>query len=464
MGATAVPAVSRRGVGAFMHATSDARLLARVRDGDDAAFEVLYDRHHRGLLAFCRHMLGSQDDAEDVLQHVFIAAHRHAREDARPLDFKPWIYAVARNRCLSVMRGRRLSLPLDDVAEPSTDGLATAATVEVREDMQHLLRDMAGLPDDQRAALLLSELGDMSHDQIGATLGVPRTKVKALVFQARESLMNARRARETDCREIQEQLATLSGGALRRTNLRRHVATCPACAAFKAEVNRQKAAMAAVLPVLPSALLKDTVLAAVLGGGGTAGAAVAAGGAAAGAGAGGLLAGSLVAKGLAVVAVAGTLGGGVAAVDRDDAVRARIAPVKSAAPAPAAPAMPASARPVPAARVVAPYRPERRKRPASRRADVRIAPPAMSAPVPAGVRGKPQPAGRPKAAKPERVKANGRGHAAPRPVKPVHGKPAKPKAKDDRAARVRPAREPAPQAAAPATGDAPGKRSGKSRP
>jgi RNA polymerase sigma factor (sigma-70 family) len=259
-------------------------------------------------------MLGSREEAEDVLQHVFLAVHRHLRDDDRPIQLKGWLYAVARNRCLSILRARREAVALDDVAEPSTDGLAIAAAVERRQDLQHLLGDLAGLPDDQRAALLLSELGDLSHDEIAAALDVRREKVKALVFQARESLMNSRRAREADCREIQAQLATLRGGALRRTTLRRHVAVCPSCAAFKAEVKRQTAALALVLPAVPSAVLKKSILAGVFGGGGGGGAAVVAGGAAT-AGGSGMLGSGLLTKGLAVAALAGGAGaGGVAEV------------------------------------------------------------------------------------------------------------------------------------------------------
>ena len=79
---------------------------------------------------------------------------------------------------------------------------------------------------------MLSELGDLSHDEIAEVLGVRRDKVKALVFQARESLAGWRAARETPCAEIREQLATLRGGALRRATLRRHLARCPGCRAF----------------------------------------------------------------------------------------------------------------------------------------------------------------------------------------------------------------------------------------
>lgn len=310
MEAAALPVGGRRSGRGLFRTASDDRLVERLRRGDEGAFEVLYDRHHANLLAFCRHMLGSREEAEDALQHVFLAVHRRITTDGRPLQLKAWMYAVARNRCLSMLRARRDAVALDDVQEPSTDGLAVAAAVEQREDLRGMLGDLAGLPDEQRAALVLTELGDLSHDEIGEALGVRKDKVKALVFQARESLMSARAARETDCREIQEQLASARGAALRRSTLRKHVAVCPNCAAFKAEVQRQRAAFAIVLPVIPSALLKKSVLAGVFGGGGGGGGAALLGGGAAAAGGGLFGSSGVAAKVLVAAAIAGGAGGG----------------------------------------------------------------------------------------------------------------------------------------------------------
>ena len=87
-----------------------------------------------------------------------------------------------------------------------------SAQVQRRADLRDLVDELQRLPDDQRAALVLFELGDESHEQIAAVLGVRREKVKALVFQAREALMRARDARETPCVEIREQLATRAAG------------------------------------------------------------------------------------------------------------------------------------------------------------------------------------------------------------------------------------------------------------
>jgi RNA polymerase sigma factor (sigma-70 family) len=278
---------------------SDEAIVARVRAGDDRAFELIFDRYHRGLLAFCAHMLGNRDEAEDALQHSFMAAYRAMRATDGEIRLKAWLYTIARNRCLSVLRARREQVAFDET-RGATDGVA--ADVDRRAELRGLLADLERLPEEQRAALVLFELGDHAHDEIAEILGVRREKVKALVFQARESLASWRRARETPCAEIREQLATLRGAALKRVTLRRHVARCESCRAFEGEVRHQRKALAAVLPIVPTAGLKGAVLASVLDGG----TAAAGGGGAAIAGLG--AAKGLAAKTMLCAAVAGSAG------------------------------------------------------------------------------------------------------------------------------------------------------------
>src|SRR5262249_5389831 len=102
---------------------SDDALVARVRAGDDRAFEIGFDRYHRGLLSFCAHMLGSSEEAEDALQHTFLAAYRSMRRTSGPIRLKAWLYTIARNRCLSMLRARREQVAFDETRAP-TDGLA----------------------------------------------------------------------------------------------------------------------------------------------------------------------------------------------------------------------------------------------------------------------------------------------------------------------------------------------------
>src|SRR5919202_6266476 len=117
---------------------SDERLVEQLRRGNEAAFEVMYDRHHRGILAFCRHMLGSHEEAEDAVQHTFISAHGSLLSSDREVRLKPWLYTIARNRSLSVLRARREQSELPD--EVPTAGLSDA--VVERDDLRRVLADV----------------------------------------------------------------------------------------------------------------------------------------------------------------------------------------------------------------------------------------------------------------------------------------------------------------------------------
>lgn len=230
---------------------TDAHLVTLVREGEMAAFESIYDRYQRGIQSFCRHLLGDAEEAADVVQHTFLAAYNTIVSSDKPILLRAWLYTIARNRCYSVLRARR-EQPRGGVVEGVSEGLTTH--VLRREDLRQLLHDMRRLPDDQRGALVLAGLGTLNHQEVADTLGVPATKVKALVFQARESLMAAQKARETDCSEIREQLTTLRGAALRRGNLRRHLRDCPACREFSAQAHGNRRRQA-ILPVAASGAL-----------------------------------------------------------------------------------------------------------------------------------------------------------------------------------------------------------------
>ena len=137
----------------LLRLAGDERLVDYVRNASQPAFEVLYDRHHRAILAFCRHMLSDATEAEDAVQHVFMSAYRDLVGSDKVIQLKPWLYTIARNRCLTILRGRR-ETAVDEIDTPSLENLAD--TVQKRQDLQDLLRDVAHLPEEQRAALVLS--------------------------------------------------------------------------------------------------------------------------------------------------------------------------------------------------------------------------------------------------------------------------------------------------------------------
>jgi RNA polymerase sigma factor (sigma-70 family) len=382
----------------LLRLASDERLVDILRGGSEAAFEVMYARHHRGVLSFCRHMLGSVEEAEDAVQHTFLAAYRDLLRTDKPIQLRPWLYTIARNRCLSVLRARR-ERPSDEPLEPSTEHLSHE--VETRHDLRALLGDLSRLPPDQRAALVLAELGDISHDEIGAVLGCPKEKVKALVFQARSSLIASRTARETPCGEIREQLANLRGGSLRRNTLRRHLRECPGCRDYRDQVLAQRSALALILPVAPTLGLKATVLSAV-------GITAAAGG------------GSATIAATAVVAVC-VAGGGTAAVDiarDDDGKRPAVRE-------------PRPARVVPAAAAPATVAVQRRAAPASRHAAAPADPVRHKAKRHRNGHGRPAEqvkAERGKGADPEAARPAGAQGPKPKAARPLRAQGPKPKA------------------------------------
>jgi len=291
-----------------MAMSRDARLLDWARRGDGAAFERLHARHQAAVLSFCRHLTGSWEDAEDAVQHTFLAAYRRITEGEETPDWQPWLFTVARNRCLTLLRARRgESLLADPELAATVDGLAVE--VERREELRDIVRDMARLPEPQRAALVLSQLDALSYREIGTVLGVTPEKVKALVFQARSSLASAREARDAPCVEIRQEIATARGSALRRRLLRRHVGQCDGCREFEVAMLRQRDDLSILLPVAPSVGLGQAILGALdRETAASGGAATVAGGATAG------LGGTLAAIGLPGVAklavVAAVVGGG----------------------------------------------------------------------------------------------------------------------------------------------------------
>jgi RNA polymerase sigma factor (sigma-70 family) len=292
------PLGSRR----LLRLAGDDRLVQQIRRGSEAAFEVAFERHSPAILGYCRHMLGSPEEAEDAVQHTFVAAYSDLqRGGEREIALKPWLFTIARNRCLSMLRARREHA----LEQPELVTAGLAEQVERRAELRQLLADLRGLPEEQRDALLLAEVGGLPQAEIADVLGCEVSRVKGLVYRARSALIAQRSARELPCEQVREQLATLRGGSLRRAELRLHVRDCPGCRAFREEVRRQRQLMSVALPVVPTLSLKASVFAAA---GVSAGAAGGGGAAAAGL----LGGGSVVAK----LAVAGVLvvSGGTAAV------------------------------------------------------------------------------------------------------------------------------------------------------
>src|SRR4051794_36835710 len=167
---------------------SDERLIALVRRGNSHAFEALVARYQSRLLAFCRHMLSSKEDAEDVLQEVFAAAYNAILADQREINVRPWLYRIARNRSLNHLR-RAQAVGVDSMdIHFSEGGLTTADKAHKREEFRLLIADVQDLPETQRTALLLREIDALSYEQISEAMETTVPSVKSLLVRARVSL------------------------------------------------------------------------------------------------------------------------------------------------------------------------------------------------------------------------------------------------------------------------------------
>jgi RNA polymerase sigma factor (sigma-70 family) len=201
-----------RGPSPLLRLQSDEKLIALTRRGHGAAFEALCSRYEARLLAFCRHMLGSREDAEDVLQEVFAAAYSAVLADTREINARPWLYRIARNRSLNHLR-RASAIGVDSMDVHFADhGASTSDRALGRESFRELLYDVTRLPETQRTALLLREIDALSYEQIAHAMETTVPSVKSLLVRARISLAEAAEARKLSCDEVRLELGHVAEG------------------------------------------------------------------------------------------------------------------------------------------------------------------------------------------------------------------------------------------------------------
>jgi RNA polymerase sigma-70 factor (ECF subfamily) len=188
----------RRGDAAHdLGTATDEELLVLAQGGDSVAFETLVRRYTPPLYAFATRILGSADDAADVAQHTFVQCYNTLPRLRSDTPIRPWLYRVARNRCLDLIRQRRIlpmDLPRDD--DEQLDAMAAIAdsgpsleSLAERHDLQRLLAEaIAGLPSKYREVVVLRYEGDLTFGEIAETLGIPENSAKTLFQRAKGML------------------------------------------------------------------------------------------------------------------------------------------------------------------------------------------------------------------------------------------------------------------------------------
>src|SRR5204863_9542804 len=121
------------------------RLVRLAADGDTAAFEAIFARHHQEVYRYCRAILGTEQDAEDALQNTMAAALRSLPGESREIALKPWLFRVAHNESISILRRRETPVVETDRMDRTIDGIDVE--VESRSRLRQLVSDLRSLPE-----------------------------------------------------------------------------------------------------------------------------------------------------------------------------------------------------------------------------------------------------------------------------------------------------------------------------
>src|SRR6201995_6014621 len=231
---------------------ADERLAQLVAAGRERAFAVLYERYHQPLYRYCRSMLRNDQDAQDAMQSTFAAALAALQQSKRNAPFRPWLFRIAHNEAITVIRGRR------DAGQEIPDsvlGYAASASDEAddRARMAVLLADLAQLPERQRAALLMRELNGLSHVEISVALATSVTAAKQAIFDARTALTELAEGRALACEDVRHKISERDGRVLRSRRMRSHLRDCSSCASFAAAISERRSDLRAITPLLPAA-------------------------------------------------------------------------------------------------------------------------------------------------------------------------------------------------------------------
>ncbi len=230
------------------HLLRDEPLARLAADGDGPAFDVLFGRHRTQLLRCSRSIVRNEHDAQDVVQSTALKALAGLPRRRDGVPFRPWLFRIAYNEAISVLRTRR-ARPAEalerTVAHPAPGPAQHALD---RAELRALIDDLGQLTDGQRTALLLRQLNGFSYEEIADVLHTTPLAARRSVSTARGNLAAFAHGRDAGCASIRLTLAAGDRRAMRTHAVRAHLRSCESCRAQAARPGRGARA-AAFIPV-----------------------------------------------------------------------------------------------------------------------------------------------------------------------------------------------------------------------
>lgn len=227
----------------------DSEIVASIVAGDPDGLAAAYDRYADPLYAYCRSMLKDPADAADAVQDTFVIAASRLDGLRDPDRLRAWLYTVARNESLRILRASKGTRELDEAADV-TDESADVTQDAERADLRALLRDASeGLNPGEREVIELQLRQGLEAAEVASVLGVSRNHAHSLLSRARDQLeaclgvLLVGRAGREDCGELGTMLSGWDGRltVLLRKRLNRHIEHCDTCTGRKALVLRPAA-------------------------------------------------------------------------------------------------------------------------------------------------------------------------------------------------------------------------------
>ncbi|GAP11964.1 RNA polymerase sigma factor, sigma-70 family [Bellilinea caldifistulae] len=169
------------------HFISDDDLLKRVSSGDKEAYGMLYERYLVPVYRYCYFRIGSQLDAEDLTEMIFLKAWENLPKK-QVQSFRAWLYRIAHNQVVDYLRTRKNTVTLEPLEIPA-DGQGNPEQVLLnREDGRVLARAIARLDEQDQEVLVCRFVSQLSHAETAAVLGVSESHVRVLQFRALKKL------------------------------------------------------------------------------------------------------------------------------------------------------------------------------------------------------------------------------------------------------------------------------------